>query len=79
MSYWANNPELYTEIIYKQMLNESLVEIPFDDAEDPDQVVSNLMKTKDGWKVAVRAEQEYWGSITDSVMDKYKETRIKGE
>jgi hypothetical protein len=73
MSYWSNNPELYTEIVYKQMFKEGLVDIPFDEADDPDDVVSKLIDSKDGYKVAMRAEQDYWGSRIDHVMDKMKE------
>jgi len=79
MSFWSNNPELYDEIIYKQMFAEGLVTVSYDEAdpEDAYQAVVKLMLTKDGWKVAVRAEKEFWASKTDDVMNQMKEK--KGE
>ena len=64
MSYWNQNPELYTEIIFKQMVHEGLAK----EEEDVEKVVGGFLKQPDSWELAIRAEQEYWGSMVDKAM-----------
>jgi len=70
MSYWSHNPELYTEIIFKEMVHKGLV---LEDCEDIEEVVREHLKTKDGYKTALDAEADYWGGMIDDA----KERRIK--
>lgn len=64
MSYWANHPELYDEIIFKQMIKEGLAKE--EDFERLDDVVREFVKKEDSYKVCLRAEQEYWESLIDA-------------
>jgi len=68
MSYWANNPELYDEIIFKQMIREGFA--TEEDGNDLENVVGFFLKNNPkAYKVALRAEQDYWGGMVDYVYE----------
>ena len=69
MSFWSNNPELYDEIIFRQMVAEGLA----DEEDDPFETVHQFTKSPQFSAVAQRAEQEYWGSRIDEAMVRRKE------
>ena len=69
MSYWSNNPELYDEIVFRQMVAESLA----NEDDDPGDTVSKFVKDPRFSAVAQRAEQDYWGSRIDEAMIKGRE------
>jgi hypothetical protein len=71
MSYWSHNPELYDEIIFKQMVAEGLAN---EDCEDFGEVVRIFIRDNPkSWETICRAEQNYWGSKIDEVMTRKKE------
>jgi len=68
MSYWSHNPELFTEIIFNQMVREGLAK---EDEEDIEEVVSKFLDKADSYKLVTRAEQDYWGSKIDEAEVRY--------
>jgi len=63
MSYWSHNPELYTEIIFKEMIRKGIV---LEDCEDVEEAVRKHLNEPDGWKTAVDAESAYWTYMADT-------------
>lgn len=66
MSYWSHNPELYTEIIFKEMIAKGLA--TEDDYENIDEVVNNFLEKPDSWKLASEAERDYWADRLDEAV-----------
>lgn len=62
MSYWSDNPELYDEIIFREMVAKGLAQ----EDDDPAEAVNEFMKKPDSWKLASDAEQEYWADRADA-------------
>jgi len=63
MSYWSHNPELYTEIIFKEMVRRGLASE--EDFENADEIVNTFLLKKDSWKLAVDAESSYFAGLMD--------------
>lgn len=64
MSYWANNPELYNEIIFRQMVVEGLA----NEDDDPGDAVCAFDEDPRFSGIALRAEQNYWAGKTNEAM-----------
>ncbi len=63
MSYWSHNPELYDEIIFKEMVRHGLASE--DDEQPIDDIVAEFLKLPDSWKLAMEAERNYWSDQAD--------------
>jgi len=66
MSYWSHNPELYTEIIFREMIRRGLC----NELDDPEEAVGNFKDDPNFYKIAIEAEREYWADIIDRAKEK---------
>jgi len=70
MSYWSHNPELYTEIIFNEMVRRGLASK--EDFENADEIVNTFLLKKDSWKLAVDAESCYWADRIDGAKERLR-------
>ena len=74
MSFWANNPELYDEIIVNEAKRRGIV------AEDDEgldyEIMVQLAKRNDFYEVAEAAEADFWASKIDRAMMRKEDEQI---
>ncbi len=66
MSYWAENPELYDEIIFKEMIIRGLC----NSEDDPGEAVKNFINDPRFYEVAIEAEKDYWADKIDRAKER---------
>jgi hypothetical protein len=64
--YWNCHPELYTEIIFKEMIRRGLC----NDFDDIEETVENFKDNPEFSKVATMAEGNYWADKIDEVCER---------
>ena len=64
--FWNYNPELYTEIIFKEMVRRSLCNM----LDDPGEAVNNFKNDPEFYKVALEAERNYWADKIDEAKER---------
>lgn len=68
MSYWSHNPELYTEITFKEMVRQGFAKE--EDYENIEEVVDKFIKEPDSWRLIVDAESSYWADRIDEAKER---------
>ena len=66
--YWNCNPELYTEIIFKEMVRKGLC----NDSDNPEEEVNNFKDDPEFYKIAIEAEKNYWADKIDEAHERRK-------
>jgi len=66
--YWNCNPELYTEIIFKEMVKQGLAKEA--DYENIEEIVNAFLLKPDSWKLAIDAESGYWADRIDEAKER---------
>jgi len=61
MSYWSYNPELYDEIIFKEMVARGLC----NEEDDIQEVIDNFKDDPRFTEIAIQAERNYWADKMD--------------
>lgn len=63
--YWNCNPELYTEIIFKEMVRRELC----NEEDDLNETVKNFINDPRFCEVAIEAERDYWADRVDKAKE----------
>lgn len=73
MSFWAENPELYTQIIFNEMVRRGHC----NEDDDIEEAVENFQNHPEFTETALAAEREYWSSRIDEAKNLRKERLCK--
>ena len=65
ISYWAEYPELYTEIIFKEMVKRGLC----NDLDNPEEAVNSFKDDPLFYMVCEEAERDYWADRIDGAKE----------
>lgn len=71
--FWNNHPELYEEIIIKEMIRRGLATVD----EEPDAVLKRWEERDDDYIIAQAAEADYEADKIDEAWERYKERGLK--
>jgi hypothetical protein len=69
MSYWSENPEIYTYIIVKELIKRGLVkQDAIEDYKDAYKTIVTFYTHPDFPDICTKAAQAYWGDRVDEGM-----------
>ena len=76
MSYWNNHPELYDEIIVKELVRRGIVTTEAAEETEAWELVNQHKDRKDFHIITTDAEADYWSGLADNIKDRMEDEKI---
>lgn len=71
-SFWSDNPELYDDLIIKEMIRRNLAT----EDEEPEVVLKRWNEREDSYTIAEEAEVGYMADRIDDAWERHKEKQM---